>query len=55
MRRISAGSLFQSLGAATEKARSPQYLYFDLGTSNKSWLDDLKALPGSQTVKSSDR
>ncbi len=46
MVRISGGSLFQSLGPATEKARSPQCLYRDLRTSSKSWFVDLRTLFG---------
>lgn len=34
MVRISGGSLFQSLGAAKEKAPSPQHLHLDLSTSS---------------------
>lgn len=37
MMPISGRSLFQSLGAATEKAS--QHLHLDLGASKKSWLD----------------
>lgn len=42
--RLSGGSLPQSWATATEKVPSSQRLYLDLGTSNKSGLDDLKAL-----------
>ena len=55
MTHISAGSLLKTLGAATEKAWSPQCLYFDLGTSSNSWLIELRALPGLRTVISSDK
>lgn len=45
---ISGGNLFQSVGSATEKTLSLQFLHLDLGTSNKSCLGLLKALPGKK-------
>ncbi len=39
------GNVFQSLGAAMAKARSPLDFNFDFGTVNKLWLADLRVFP----------
>ena len=39
------GSLFQSLGAATEKALSPYVLRFALGSSSNLLFEDLSVRP----------
>ncbi len=49
------GKLFHNLGATTEKARSPLFFNLALGTSRSTWLDDLSALTGVWTCKSSDK
>ena len=41
---IERGMLFQSLGAATAKARSPLDLNFDWGTASSPKLDDKRGL-----------
>ncbi len=46
------GNVFQSLGAAMAKARSPLDFNFDFGTVNKLWLADLKVLSGCSHNKS---
>lgn len=38
------GNMFQSLGEAMAKAKSPLDFNFDFGTVNKLWLADLRVL-----------
>ena len=54
---IKMGRLFQSLGAAEAKARSPLLLspLGLFGTSKSNWLADLSALFGTYRSTSSDR
>ncbi len=47
--------LFHTFGAATEKARAPRFLSLDRGTSRIIWLDNLSALAGVCTYKSSNK
>lgn len=46
---------FHSLGAATEKVRSPLHFSFDLGMHNNLWLDDRRDKIGQCSISKSEK